>query len=254
MEKPSYYAILTADVRYDKNLSANEKLLFAEITSLTHTTGWCWASNNYFANLFNVTPQAISKWVNKLKKLGYIEVEMKYDKNNPKVISCRYIKPLGNNSLGVSTEDLGVSTQLEGGINHCLGGYQQRIKDINTSINNTSINNKEYIGEFPVESHCEESIPYQEIIDYLNQKTGKHYRANIKKTKECINARWKEGFRLDDFRQVIDNKCSQWLNNKDMNKYLRPQTLFGTKFESYLNEDEQSQDDDIWAKMMRGEI
>ena len=123
---------------------------------------------------------------------------------------------------------------------------------INTDIN-TDINSDIYIGEFPVESHCEE-IPYKEIIDYLNQKTGKHYRANIKKTKECINARWKEGFRLDDFRQVIDNKCSQWLNNKDMKKYLRPQTLFGTKFESYLNEDEQSQDDDIWAKMMRGEI
>ena len=100
MENPSYYAILTADVRYDKNLSANEKLLFAEITARAKDTGWCWASNNFFAKLFDVTPQAISKWINKLKKLGYIEVEVQYDENNPKAISGRYIKPIKNSTRG----------------------------------------------------------------------------------------------------------------------------------------------------------
>lgn len=274
MEKPSYYAILTADVRYDKNLSANEKLLFAEITARTKATGWCWASNGHFANLFNVTPQAISKWINKLKKLGYIEVEMRYDENNPKVISRRYIRIVGNKSENVSTEDEGVSTDVSDvstedceGINQDLGGYQRRIKENNTSNNNTSnnnISNNIYIGEVPEELHNvptqqtdneQESsgIPYNEIIDYLNQKTNKHFRHNISKTKSAIKSRWKEGFRESDFKYVIDVKCSQWLNDSQMSKYLRPETLFGNKFESYLNEEINSSGD-IWDRMLRGEV
>ena len=265
MEKPSYYAILTADVRYDENLNANEKLLFAEITALTNATGQCWASNNYFARLFNVTPQAVSKWINKLKKLGYIEVEMKYDENNPKVISRRYIRIVGNKSENVSTEDEGVSTDVSdastedyGGINHDLEGYQCRIKENNTSNNNTRDNNTSnniYIGEVPEELHNApaERIPYQEIVDYLNQKTNKHFRPNINKTRSAIKSRWKEGFRESDFKYVIDVKCSQWLNDSQMSKYLRPETLFGNKFESYLNEEINSSGD-IWDRMLRGEV
>ena len=56
------------------------------------------------------------------------------------------------------------------------------------------------------------------------------------KTIREIKARLNEGFKLEDFKIVIDNKCSEWLNDKKMNQYLRPDTLFGTKFESYLNQ------------------
>ena len=63
MENPNYYAIIPANVRYNKTLKANEKLLYGEITALMQKTGECWASNNYFARLFEVTPQAISKWL-----------------------------------------------------------------------------------------------------------------------------------------------------------------------------------------------
>ncbi|WP_078428791.1 phage replisome organizer N-terminal domain-containing protein [Alkalihalobacterium alkalinitrilicum] len=78
--------------------------------------------------------------------------------------------------------------------------------------------------------------PVNEIVNYLNEITKKNYRATTPKTKTLINARWNEGFRLDDFKRVIDSKYSQWKNDKKMNNYLRPETLFGTKFESYLNE------------------
>lgn len=80
------------------------------------------------------------------------------------------------------------------------------------------------------------SIPYTEIIDYLNKKTGKNFRSSTPKTQKLIKARWNEGYRLEDFFQVIDTKCSQWLKDTKMNKYLQPETLFGTKFEGYLNE------------------
>lgn len=85
------------------------------------------------------------------------------------------------------------------------------------------------------ESHSE-PIPYQEIVDYLNNACGKGYSPTGKSTCKLIRARWNDGFRLDDFKKVIDTKSRDWLKNKDMSKYLRPETLFGTKFETYLNE------------------
>ena len=81
----------------------------------------------------------------------------------------------------------------------------------------------------------DEVIPYKEIIEYLNTKTGKNYRDNVQKNKSLIKARWSEGYRLDDFKQVIDNTVTDWSGTKYA-KYLRPETLFGTKFDSYLNQ------------------
>lgn len=75
-----------------------------------------------------------------------------------------------------------------------------------------------------------------DILSYLNDRTGKKYKANNQTTKKHIVARFNEGYEYDDFITVIDNKCNEWLNNKDMQQYLRPSTLFGTKFEAYLNQ------------------
>lgn len=77
---------------------------------------------------------------------------------------------------------------------------------------------------------------YSRVIDYLNEKAGTSYKATTKATQEKINARLNEGFSLDDFIVVINNKCDAWLKDSKMCKYLRPETLFGNKFESYLNE------------------
>lgn len=85
-------------------------------------------------------------------------------------------------------------------------------------------------------SNSKTSIPYQAIVDYLNIRTGAHYKASTKKTRDLIKARFNEGFTFEDFQVVIDNKCSEWIKDKEMNKYLRPETLFGNKFESYLNQ------------------
>lgn len=74
-EKKSYYAIIPANVRYDKSITPNAKLLYGEITALCNEKGYCWASNNYFAELYGVTPQAISKWINSLSDNGFIKLE-----------------------------------------------------------------------------------------------------------------------------------------------------------------------------------
>jgi uncharacterized phage protein (TIGR02220 family) len=77
-------------------------------------------------------------------------------------------------------------------------------------------------------------IPFDRIIEHLNKKCGTNFRSSSETTKRLIRARWNEGFRLDDFLTVIDKKSAEWLNTS-MAEYLRPQTLFGTKFEAYLN-------------------
>jgi uncharacterized phage protein (TIGR02220 family) len=97
------------------------------------------------------------------------------------------------------------------------------------------------------------SPAYTEIIDYLNSKANTSYRHTTGKTRELIHARCNEGFTLDDFKTVIDKKCSEWMGT-EFQQYIRPQTLFGTKFEAYLNQKEVKKtktqtayDDDYYA-------
>ena len=75
---------------------------------------------------------------------------------------------------------------------------------------------------------------YSAVVSYLNEKAGTHFRASTDKTKKVIHARLEEGFTLDDFKTVIDKKCAEWIGT-EWQKFLRPETLFGTKFEGYLN-------------------
>jgi len=81
-----------------------------------------------------------------------------------------------------------------------------------------------------------ESIPYKRIVDYLNSVAGKHYDPSIQKTKDFIKARFNEKFTLENFYAVIDVKSEEW-KGTDMQKYLRPETLFSNKFEGYLNQE-----------------
>lgn len=98
---------------------------------------------------------------------------------------------------------------------------------------------KDRLGkERDIQSSSDEldDIPYKEIIDYLNEKTNSQFRNSTKKTQTLIKARFTEGFNIDDFKKVIDTKAAEWLHDSKMSKFLRPETIFGTKFESYLNQ------------------
>ena len=78
-------------------------------------------------------------------------------------------------------------------------------------------------------------VPYGAIVGRLNQRAGADYRPSSRATRRLIDARWREGYRLPDFEAVVDAKCSEWAGT-EMAKYLRPQTLFGTKFEAYRSQ------------------
>ncbi|AND38369.1 conserved phage C-terminal domain-containing protein [Cytobacillus oceanisediminis] len=93
------------------------------------------------------------------------------------------------------------------------------------------------ISETTAETATEKKdIAYAAVIEYLNSQTHSAYRTGSKKTKKLIRARWLEGFRLEDFKKVIDLKSEEWLHDPYWRKFLRPETLFGTRFESYLNQ------------------
>lgn len=86
----------------------------------------------------------------------------------------------------------------------------------------------------PVQSQKPDPIPYAEIISHLNERCGCQYKPTSQATRRMIKARWAEGFRLDDFKQVVDHKHAEWSQDGKMCAFLRPETLFSPKFESYL--------------------
>lgn len=105
---------------------------------------------------------------------------------------------------------------------------------IENNIDNDNDNDRTVDESYHESSPYRESEVYKTIVSYLNEKAGTAYKPTTAKTKSAINARLAEGFTVDDFKTVIDKKCAEWMGS-DMEKYLRPETLFGTKFEGYLN-------------------
>ena len=106
--------------------------------------------------------------------------------------------------------------------------YNQRDIQSGTQTGNTS---KMSMSMYNV------NVYVKKIIEYLNKKVGTNYKYNTSSTVAKIKARLNEGYKLDDFIVVIDKKVNEW-KGTDLEKYLRPETLFGTKFESYLNQKE----------------
>ncbi len=184
-ENPNYYAIIPANVRYDKELKANCKLLYGEITALSNKEGFCWASNSYFAELYSVTPQAVSKWIKQLEEKGYIS--LKYIRKGKEIIQRNIYVNVSTNVTGVSTNVTGVSTNV-------TGGYQQKVKENNTSINNT-INNKNNTSSY-------------KQIKSVNPVTVDIYNYYCKKIKE------------DDKKQLGLNNINRYIAEYGTNKLL----------------------------------
>lgn len=131
-EQPSYYSIITASVRYDNRLTDSEKLLFAEITSLSNKYGYCTATNSYFARLYEVVKETISRRISNLTKYGYLKIETVKD---GKQIKQRKMYPLTQSSIPI---DVKINTPIDNFVNTPIDA---NVKENNTSINNTSINN-----------------------------------------------------------------------------------------------------------------
>lgn len=155
--------------------------------------------------------------LNTLKDAGIVDVKLaglpakRYIRINEKQLALILLNNSDENSKASSAETEELETPKQQTNN-------------NKENNNKNNNNKEI---------------YIAVIDYLNSKAGTHYRATSKDTQRHINARIAEGFTVDDFKRVVDNMWTSW-RGTEWEKYLRPSTLFGSKFENYLNMKTQS--------------
>lgn len=135
--------------------------------------------------------------------------------------------------------------------------YEQPSEQPNVNTTNNQVATQDTEGIRKQES--KKAIPYAEIVGYLNEKTGKKYKQSSDATRKLIRGRLADGFVFDDFKAVIDNMTAEWLEDREMGKYLRPETIFGaSKFEGYLNREpktttktitltpKQQQEEDEW--------
>ena len=202
-EKPNFFAIIPSGVRYDKNLTPNAKLLYAEITALLSMGGACYASNKYFSELYGKNKVTISRWIKELKERGYISVSYTY-KEGSNEIANRYIQicftPLSKNDKGVLTKML---------------------KSNNTSINNNSINNK---GKFKIptiikiKEYCIErnnNIDADAFFDSYESKGWMVGRNKMKSWKACVRT-WETNQKKWDNPKTNDRTTSHKFNG-DMN-------------------------------------
>ena len=143
-EQPTYFAVLTADVRYSKVLKPMEKLMYAEITALTNMNGQCWATNRYFAELYGVSKVTVSNWIANLVKQGFITRKIQY-KEGTKQIEQRFInltdqgaKLMNQDISGVLISSHPINEKVNRGSNEKdKRGINKKAKDNNTSFNNS---------------------------------------------------------------------------------------------------------------------
>ena len=196
---------------------------------LANEDGWFYKTAPSLEEETGLSNHKQSKIIEELTKLGILEQENKgmpmkryFRINFQKIEELVFKKDLKNSNTSIKENEKQGFKNFE----------SKDLKNSNACIEKIS-NNKEYINN-NLNKELNNNI-YKEAVDYLNEKAGTKYKSNSKNTTKHIKARLNDGYTLEDFKSVIDKKCSEWLNT-DMEKYLCPETLFGSKFEKYLNQ------------------
>lgn len=184
--------------------------------------------------------------IKELEEIGYIQRNRKRDKTG-RLNGYEYLVYEQPHHIRFSNVGKTVNGKTNNG--KTVNGKSHTTN--NNSTNNDLTNNNSTNNDSNILSGNPTAYPYRDVIDYLNKQTGKQYKSTTKKNQTVIRARTDEDFTLDDFKQVIDNKVSEW-KGTDMEKYLRPETLFGTKFEGYLNQQQSNAVDEDWRKQYEG--
>ena len=196
-DKPNYYAIIPADVRYS-NLKPNAKLLYGEITALSGKLGYCYASNNYFADLYGVSKNTVSRWISDLNKLGFINIEV--ERNEKKQVIKRRI--------GIIKKDDSPIYKMS--------------KENTTSINNTSninITKEKFITEVMTFHYPEDML--EDFINYWTEgKKKMRYQKQSTFEIKLRLLRWsKNQKKWDQPKQKtskIDSQLDEYLKGKEL--------------------------------------
>lgn len=195
--KKSYYAVIPAEVRYDRSIPAHAKLLYGEITALCSEKGYCWASNSYFGRLYKKSPETISRLIAKLIKFGYIKVEI-----DKKAGNKRRIYLLTKTSIDIAEK---VKTSID--------------KSVKTPIDkNVKQNNKSLI----LHRNNTKKVVSNHVIDAVFQSWNRHkgscnWRSHREITPDIFKAielRIRDGFTLEQITKAISNYAAVLCSNE----------------------------------------
>lgn len=187
-------------------------------------------SMRHLSEELDVSEKTVRKWLKRFEEEGQISLEPGKHFTVIKVLNYSAYQDITvlrgtEQSSQQSTERGLADSSVEGSNDGSVEGTDNRT-------------NKPYEPKKPLNQENKYTVESKTVIDLLNRKTGKSFRYTESNLKH-IRARFNDGAKLDDFETVINRKYRQW-HGTDMEKYLRPETLFGTKFDSYLNEGNES--------------
>lgn len=217
-EHRGYYAIIPAIVRYDNHLNGNAKLLYGELTALANEKGYCWATNQYFANLYNVSKRTIISWLKQLEERNYIKMQIFY-KPNSKMVDRRhiYILPYPTDTEFYTPSEENFITygknHQEGDEENFTTPSEENFTENNTLINNTKNNTKNIY-----------SVEQSSTMSELFEKVWKTYpkKTNKKKAKEQFLKKIKSD---EDFER-FKTGYKAYLKYIKLNDWYHPQELF----------------------------
>lgn len=205
---PKIYVELTGDLT--TALLLNQIVFYSDKSK--RNDGYFYKTYKDWEQEILLTERQIRNSANKLKKMGLIETKVMKANGSPTV----HYK-------------LDYDKLVDSILTKC------QIRNLQNVRNETDKTSESLTEEYNIRNTTDNKY-IVEIVNYLNDVAGKNFKHTTRKTQTLIKARLREGFTVDDFKKVIDIKTKEWKNDKKMNQYLRPETLFGTKFESYLNQ------------------
>ena len=195
-ENPTYYANIPANVRYS-NLKPNAKLLYGEITALSNKLGYCFASNSYFAELYGVSKNTVSRWIGDLNKLGFITVQIERNSNNQ-----------------ITKRIIGIDKKVDTPID-------KKGKDNNTRINTTSNNisiREKFISEVMTFDYPKDML--EDFINYWTEgKKKMRYQKQSTFEIKLRLLRWEKNQKKWDKPKPtskIDSQINEYLKGKEL--------------------------------------
>jgi len=194
--KPNYYAVIPAEVRYNKSLSPRAILLYGEISALAQKEGYCWATNAYFAELYEVSPITISRLISQLCKHRHIATEVNQEAGNERKIY------LSSAQVLTKMQQASKQKRNEGNNKNVKTPINENVKHNNTSINSTKNNKKEE--------------PFLEI------SKAKYEIQNDHKTPEKLASltRWSIENAVQQVRQLYGTFTGKQLSEADAQRWL----------------------------------